>query len=401
MTNDGTTGRLSHHYDGAVELGGNYPDFAFLECRRILEIVLKDFYLECTGSNTPSSVNTAEKIMQSLGEKGYPIPRVVRACSNLVQQLGNFGAHDQGGAEVEIDRLFIEPCLSSTKALIRWRRPGIILEKTITAQAAKQEAVQVAKQEHKTIRVRMREYVERNYAMGETFKMGELKAGFAQENPENSQNAVWGHICLMTTNLPSRLSHQPKKDGTDDLMYRVDKGIYRRFNADNDPEPIMPQKESLEWATKMLILNMAQSYDDVKNSRCYLSPDTGGNYKLHRAAYIGLYRDKSVRGIGEIIARVRVQDHSSVPEIAWTNDDELPKDMMREWVLEQIEQRWDRGYPVQALLIGEIHDCDFIKDTKGGMVRNNRVVDVSNVEHTTGYDLARSLYEMKWTELNH
>ena len=74
---------------------------------------------------------------------------------------------------------------------------------------------------------------------------------------------------------------------------------------------------------------------------------------------------------------------------------------MREWVLEQIEQRWDRGYPVQALLIGEIHDCDFIKDTKGGMVRNNRVVDVSNVEHTTGYDLARSLYEMKWTELNH
>ncbi len=43
-TNSGE--RSLHHFVRAVDLADNYPDLAFLECRRIMEIMLKDIYCE-------------------------------------------------------------------------------------------------------------------------------------------------------------------------------------------------------------------------------------------------------------------------------------------------------------------------------------------------------------------
>ena len=386
-----TDERLAFHYQRATELADNFPDLAFTECRRILEIILKDYYFAETG--THSKENTSEKLLTSICEAGHKPPRVVGACIRLVQGFGNFGSHDQGGAELEVDRRFIEPCLSSTKALIHWRRGDKDPEVVITPVPEKSAP------KNKTLRERMRAHVEGEYSIDETFKISDFRKEFISQNPNNSPNAIWGHIGLMTTNVQARLSHKPKKDGSDDLLFRVDKGIYRRYNPSTDPKPLMPQKDTDEWASKLLILNTARNYDIVRNSRCYLSPDKGGNYRYQRAAYVGLYKDKSVRGIGDIIARVTVKQKDLEPQISWINDDELPEDTLNEWVLEQIEQRWDGGYPIQALLIGEIHDSSFVKNSKGGMFNNNRIVDISKISYTTVEDLSESLSTMKWSDL--
>ncbi|CAI8239443.1 MAG: Uncharacterised protein [Methanobacteriota archaeon] len=382
--------RLNFHYQRAIDLADNFPDLAFTECRRILEIILKDYYFEETGIHPKE--NTSEKLMETISKAGYKPPRVVSACIRLVQGFGNFASHDQGGAELEVDRQFIEPCLSSTKALIYWCR-GDIFSKVKTSKSEEKSAPG-----NKTLRERIRIHVEKEYAIDEAFKISDFRKDFISQNPKNSPNAIWAHVGLMTTNVQARLSHKPKKDGSDDLLFRIDKGIYRRYNPSIDPKPLMPQKDTDEWASKMLILNSARNYDDVRNSRCYLSPDKGGNYRYNRAAYVGLYKEKSVRGIGDIIARVTVESKNLEPQISWINDEELPEDTLKEWVLEQIEQRWDGGYPIQALLIGEIHDASFVKNSKGGMFNNNRIVDISEISYTTVEDLSNSLSLMKWSD---
>ena len=163
---------------------------------------------------------------------------------------------------MEIDRLFMQACIVSTRALIEWRYPMIVIDDNplkldlltteliehnikfdTESNSQKETNLQNDKveQTQTTIRVRLREFVEQSYKLGDEFKIGELKHYFGMLNPNNSPNAIHGHITMMTTNLPSRLSHKPKKDGSDDLLFRVRKGIYRRYDNNIDPEPIMPR----------------------------------------------------------------------------------------------------------------------------------------------------------------
>ena len=415
--------RCNHHFYRALDLADNYPDLAFLECRRIIEIMIKDIYCEKMGvDSVPRKLQTIELIKSDLGHNNLKLPRVVDICMSLVQQLGNFGAHDQGGAEMEIDRLFMQACIVSTRALIEWRYPMIVIDDNplkldlltteliehniefdTESNSQKETNLQNDKveQTQTTIRVRLREFVEQSYKLGDEFKIGELKHYFGMLNPNNSPNAIHGHITMMTTNLPSRLSHKPKKDGSDDLLFRVRKGIYRRYDNNIDPEPIMPQNlAEQEWTSRLLILNASKSLDPVKNSRCYLSPDTGGAYKYPRAAFVGLYKDKAVRYVGEIIGKVVQETKDSEPYLDWLNDEEIPEDTLTELALEQINQRWDTVHPVKALIFGQLFPVEFKKDTKGGMFRNNLSLSVEKLNHTSGEELAKSLAGLVYSNLN-
>ena len=411
--------RCNKYFLEACELA-DYPDFVFVKCRKILEVILKDFYCESVGlEKAPNSLKQIKQLRGKMGEKGIKMPRVVDICLSLVQEMGNFGAHDQDGNEMEIDRLFTETCLAATQALIHWKYPLISVENNSPIQkqliepllnfdysmdindvSKAIESKTPEKDVHKTIRVRLREFVEQSYQYGDEFKIGELKHYFGMLNPNNSPNAIQGHITMMTTNLPSRLSHKPKKDGSDDLLFRVSKGIYRRFDDKNDPEPIMPQNlAEQEWASRLLILNASKSLDPVKNSRCYLSPDTGGAYKYPRAAFVGLYKDKAVRYVGEIIGKVIQETKDSETYVDWLNDEEIPEDTLTDLALEQISQRWDTVHPVKALIFGQLFPVEFKKDTKGGMFRNNFSLSVEKLNHTSAIELAESLNDMKYSDM--
>ena len=153
-----------------------------------------------------------------------------------------------------------------------------------------------------------------------------------------------------------------------------------------------------EWSSRLLVLNAARTFHPVKNSRCYLSPDTGGSYKYSRAAYIGLYKDKAVRCVGEILGKVIVSEKGSEPVIDWINDEEIPEDTLTELARVQIEQRWET-YPVKALVIGQLYETELIKDSKGGMIRNNLSIDISKLEHTSAEELSESLSGLKYSDI--
>ena len=93
--------RCNKYFLEACELA-DYPDFVFVKCRKILEVILKDFYCESVGiEKVPNNLKQIQQIRGKMGEKAIKVPRVVEICFSLVQEMGNFGAHDQDGSEME------------------------------------------------------------------------------------------------------------------------------------------------------------------------------------------------------------------------------------------------------------------------------------------------------------
>ena len=64
----------------------------------------------------------------------------------------------------------------------------------------------------------------------------------------------------------------------------------------------------------------------------------------------------------------------------------------------QIEQRWET-YPVKALVIGQLYETELIKDSKGGMIRNNLSIDISKLKHTSAEELSESLTGLKYSDI--
>jgi hypothetical protein len=237
--------------------------------------------------------------------------------------------------------------------------------------------------------------------MGEEFRLSALKRDFSSNNTQNTPNTISAHIALMTTNLRSRLSHKPKVDGSDDLLYRVIPGVYRRYDPQIDPSPIMPERSlDTNWASKLLVLNASYDYERVRSSRCFFLPWHQG-YTITRTAYAGLYSNdpsKGIRGISNLVARVVVEAEGSNPEITWNNDEEVPAETLSTLVSEQATLQWDGPYPIQVLVMGEVHGLEFLKDTPGKMVRSNLALDISNLDHVSSEQLAEHFDSSCWSD---
>ena len=253
MTYRPTQDELATRLAALNELPPSLMSIAFVECGQVVEAILKDYHLHFLGRPPKRSVRTIEELKGALQAAEFKLPAVVRCCAELVQQLRNYRAHDQGQIDVELQRNFVEPCLVMTHALIRWYFDLIATdpsedqasrhdqEPQDTTPPEESEQYQVALR-GLTLRQRLREYVESRFLHGQVFKVGELKADFHRLNPDNSPNAIQGHICMMTTNMPSRLHHRLKKDGSDDLLFKVSKGLYRRYHPESDPTPIIDEQ---------------------------------------------------------------------------------------------------------------------------------------------------------------
>lgn len=232
------------------ELPLSLMDLAYVECGQVVEAILKDYHFHYLGRAPKRSVRTIEELKGTLQEAGYKLPAVVRCCVELVQQLRNYRAHDQGENDVQLQRNFVEPCLVMTRALIRWYFELITEDASEDTGQGQLTQTSISQQEDEeyqialrglTLRQRLREYVERRFLHGQVFKVFELKSDFQRLNPDNSPNAIQGHICMMTTNVASRLHYKLKTDGSDDLLFRVAKGLYRRYNPESDPTPIISE----------------------------------------------------------------------------------------------------------------------------------------------------------------
>ncbi len=79
-------------------------------------------------------------------------------------------------------------------------------------------------------------FAERNLKPGEIVERTEIINWFNQKYPKIKSATVNCQCIRLSTNVPDRVYYQA--DNTDDILFRVDRGMYRLFDPKTDPAPI-------------------------------------------------------------------------------------------------------------------------------------------------------------------
>jgi hypothetical protein len=131
-----------------------------------------------------------------------------------------------------------------------------------------------------------------------------------------------------------------------------------------------------------------------------MSPNTGGNYKIQRSKYLGIYKNKTVPCIAKVIARISFHKITSDGYVWWRNDHNIKKSELVKLAKDEIERRLDFDYPVQVIVTEGYVETNFKKTSPRGMLQNNRVFDITNVKKENVSELATILEGMSWEDIN-
>ncbi|MDX2176291.1 MAG: hypothetical protein SF028_07450 [Candidatus Sumerlaeia bacterium] len=201
--------------------------------------------------------------------------------------------------------------------------------------------------------------------------------------------------------------------GTDELLARLGHGLgvttkavsYTQFLAAirvSDPpiaiqqtldefETFLGEEDLLtSWRDWMDVVNCAGTYQIQIDEQVYLCPADGGAYSHRPCRYFGLYQNKAVRYVAEILAVVWVgADRTS--RVTWHQPGEKARlESHRQRAVEMVfKHEWAR--PAQAFLLGPMFSTRFVKDTKGGMLGSKQYFDVSDLDAADAKTLAAKL----------
>ncbi len=397
--------RIQKAYRECLKFSSEHPDIAVSRCRKILEMVLVQNHREKQGEPDSKAMRSVETLLE-VGQKLGIISPLQGLNMRVIQQFGNFGSHFQDGAEDELSLDEIQPCLQATEVLLKWFIPDIDIESF----SGKQKAPEVEPEDSPipedsgdkvTIRALLHQFAKDHLPKPEdSIRLREISKWFEKHHPHYSKNAVETHVGMMATNGETRLAHRLKSDGSDELFFRIKPGLYRLYKPGIDPQPIIESEQHSGWEDKFAVVNTASSFDDVRNSQIYMSPNTGGNYKLHRSKFLGIYKNKSVQYVAKVIARISFHKPTSDGFVWWRNDHSFDKASLIDMAKKEIDARWDRDYPVQAIITEDYIETDFKKTSHGGMVQNNRIFDLTRIPHEDLESFASALRNTTWEELN-
>lgn len=73
---------------------------------------------------------------------------------------------------------------------------------------------------------------------GGHFTRQEILAWFQEHYPKLKRGTVNAHLIVMSTNAPSRVHHNLRPKGADDLLFQIDGSSFRLYVKDSDPPPI-------------------------------------------------------------------------------------------------------------------------------------------------------------------
>jgi hypothetical protein len=73
---------------------------------------------------------------------------------------------------------------------------------------------------------------------GGYFKRQEILAWFQEHYPKLKSATVNAHLIVMSTNAPSRVHHNLRPNGADDLLFQIDGSNFRLYVKEADPLPI-------------------------------------------------------------------------------------------------------------------------------------------------------------------
>jgi hypothetical protein len=91
----------------------------------------------------------------------------------------------------------------------------------------------------KPVRLLMRDMVSSiNLKVNDLVTKEQIVAWFRANYHLIKPGTVSAHLVLLSTNDCGRLHHNPRKNGDDDLFFKIDSGTYRLYDPSNDPTPV-------------------------------------------------------------------------------------------------------------------------------------------------------------------
>ena len=148
------------------------------------------------------------------------------------------------------------------------------------------------------------------------------------------------------------------------------------------------------WVRKLDVINCASYYEEILQGHIYMCPAMDGAYSHERCKYFGMYKDKKVSKIAEILAVVDL-DSPTVSKIKWKNDDKNDKEHKDYAIKKHFEWRAN-DYPTRVFILGCLHNTSFNKTSKGGMIGSKRYFDISNLNTKTAEELAKKQQDKAW-----
>jgi endonuclease len=168
----------------------------------------------------------------------------------------------------------------------------------------------------KPVRELMRDMVtDLGLSQGEVVAREKVIEWFRVKYPLVKQGTIAAHLLRMSTNAPSRLHHNLREDGSDDLFYQLDAGHFRLYDSHTDPAPIRstpPGDDSPPTATSTEEASESSEFAYEHDLRDYLAK----NLHLIEAG-LRLYRDEDgITGVefpvgGRFIDILAVDSHGS------------------------------------------------------------------------------------------
>ncbi len=158
-----------------------------------------------------------------------------------------------------------------------------------------------------------------------------------------------------------------------------------------DEEGLLPS-----WRELLDVVNCKKSYEEILATHIYLCPARGGAYSHARCGFFGMYRNKRVDRIADILAVVDVESESSVI-MKWKNDQNHKDQTLKNTAIENVRRRWTSDDPARVFLLGEFFETEFIKDSRNGMQGSKQYFNVAHLGVQTAQDLAQVLQGKTWS----
>lgn len=171
-----------------------------------------------------------------------------------------------------------------------------------------------------------------------------------------------------------------------------------------DLEGYLSQENLLPtWKHKLDVCNCAgDSYSHIPpEHNTYICPAKGGAYSHSRSRYFGMYKDKRVQYVAEIEAVVDVYPGSEGnTELRWRNISSKTKKALQEEGRRKMQEVWpDADWAGRVFVLGPLHETEFWKDSKGGMMGSKQYFDVSSLKVDNAEELAEKLRGKQWSDL--
>jgi hypothetical protein len=151
------------------------------------------------------------------------------------------------------------------------------------------------------------------------------------------------------------------------------------------------------WRGWIDVVNCVGYPDDILIHNVYMCPASSGPYNHGRCEYFGMYRQKKVERVGQIIAVIDVESRENVT-IKWINDNSNKK-KLKELAIEKVYSLREESLPVRIFLLGELFETNFLKDSRGGMQSSKQYFDIRKLEPENANDLAIKLNGKTWSEI--